>query len=87
MSNQVFGVLTSIFIFALFATPFAWGANILAEKLGKSRWLWMILTLIPGVNCVFAFFAALQVVFHVLDGLKDVRAAVVPPAEEDPSRS
>lgn len=81
MSNHVSVWLIMVVSFVLASAPIALGANILAKKLGESRWLWTILTLIPGVNLIFGIFAVFQLACHVIDSVKEIHADVASPDE------
>ena len=41
----------------------------LARRLGKNTALWVILTLVPGVNFVFMYYVMYQVIYGILDRL------------------
>ena len=56
-----------------FGIPLAIGNAFLARRLGRSVVLWVILSLIPGINLIFFYYVAYIVVFAVLDRLKLIR--------------
>ena len=76
MSNGAFSYFAMLVVIVLVLTPFALGANLLTEKLGENRWVWTILTLIPGLNVIFGFYVAFHLVCHVVDSLKAMRVAI-----------
>ena len=41
----------------------------LARRLGKNTTLWIVLTLVPGVNVVFMYYVMYQVMYGILDRL------------------
>ena len=59
----------------LLMIPLAIGNFFLARRIdGASPVLWVILTLIPGVNAIFMYYVGYKVVFTVLDRLRTLRA-------------
>ncbi|HEX3501329.1 MAG TPA: hypothetical protein VHT04_18600 [Stellaceae bacterium] len=56
----------------IFTIPLAIGNAFLAQRLGKSVALWVVLSLIPGVNFAFFYYVAYTIVFGVLDRLKAI---------------
>jgi len=46
----------------------------LAPRVGSSAVAWFILTLIPGVNFFFLYFAAYRILAHILDRLNELSA-------------
>jgi hypothetical protein len=56
----------------VFTIPLAIGNAFLAQQLGRSVPLWVILSLIPGVNFLFFYYVAYIVIFAVLDRLKAI---------------
>jgi hypothetical protein len=56
----------------VFTIPLAIGNAFLARRLGRSVALWVILSLIPGINFIFFYYVAYIVVFAVLDRLKAI---------------
>jgi hypothetical protein len=55
-----------------FGIPLAIGNAFLARRLGRNVALWVVLSLIPGVNLIFFYCVAYMVVFAVLDRLKAI---------------
>lgn len=53
----------------LVAIPFAIGAYFIAERMGRNKALWVILTLIPVVNFFFYIYAMFAVLLYILDRL------------------
>jgi heme/copper-type cytochrome/quinol oxidase subunit 3 len=47
----------------------AMGNYALARRLGKNSVLWVILTLIPGVNFIFLYYVLYQTIYGILDRL------------------
>jgi hypothetical protein len=70
MTPAVIAILVGAYliVFLLVGIFFAIGNYHLARRLGKNRALWVILTLIPGVNLVF-YYVFYQVIYGVLDRL------------------
>ena len=56
----------------IFIIPLAIGNAFLARRLGRNVAVWVILSLIPGVNFLFFYYVAYIVVFAVLDRLKAI---------------
>ncbi len=56
----------------LMSIPFAIGAYFVAGRMGRSRALWVILTLIPFVNILFYFYAMFAILLYILDRLNGV---------------
>lgn len=56
-------------IFIVASIFFAIGNYFLAKRLGKTKWLWALLTLIPGVNIVFLYYMIYQIIYGILDRL------------------
>jgi hypothetical protein len=51
------------------------GFFFLAPRLGKNRFLWLILSIVPVVNFVFWYYAAFVTLFAILDKLNALAAA------------
>ncbi len=66
-----FGLMTFLPIF-LMSIPFAIGAYFVAERMGRSQALWVVLTLIPFVNFFFYIYAMFAILLYVLDRLNGV---------------
>jgi hypothetical protein len=45
----------------------------LARRLGKNQAIWVILTLIPGINFIFMYYVLYQIVYGILDRLPPPR--------------
>lgn len=76
-AGQFIGAIFALSLFPLFVfmVPFAIGNFFLARRIdGASPVLWVILTLIPGVNAIFFYYVGYKVVFTVLDRLRALRA-------------
>jgi hypothetical protein len=58
--------------FLVFGIPLAIGNAFLARRLGRNVALWVVLSLLPGVNLIFFYCVAYMVVFAVLDCLKAI---------------
>jgi hypothetical protein len=56
----------------LISIPFAVGNAFLARRLGKSVALWVVLSLIPGVNFLFFYYVAYIVIYSMLDRLRAI---------------
>lgn len=61
-------------MFSLLAIPYAFGVYYLAKRMGKNKWLWAILTLVPFVNFVFAAYVVFKVIYYVIDALNELKA-------------
>jgi hypothetical protein len=46
----------------------------LAPRVGSSSVTWFILTLIPGVNVFFLYYASYRILAHILDRLNELSA-------------
>jgi len=71
------GGMSMFFVFMpwiLISIPFAFGNYFLAERLGKNKILWAILTIVPFVNIVFAYYLIYVILFFVIDHLKKATA-------------
>ncbi len=66
-----FGLMTFLPLI-LFSIPFAIGAYFVAERMGRSRALWVVLTLIPIVNFIFYIYVMFAILLYVLDRLNGV---------------
>ena len=51
---------------------FAVGFWLLAGRMGRNRWLWAILAIIPFVNFLFFFYTFFAVLLYALDRLNGV---------------
>lgn len=60
------GYAIVIFVSSIF---FAIGNYFIAKRLGKTKWLWALLTLIPGVNFIFLYYMIYQIIYAILDRL------------------
>lgn len=64
--------IPALIMWTIMAIPFAIGAWFVAGRMGRSRVLWVILTLIPVVNVFFYIYAMFAVLLYVLDRLNQV---------------
>jgi hypothetical protein len=64
--------LMPLLIFSLFGIPVAVGVGYLAKRLNKSVVLWVVLTIIPVVNMIFAYVVMFKVIYGVLDRLNEL---------------
>ena len=71
--SPMFSVFFFIF-FILVAIGIAIGNGFIAKALGKSVALWVILSLIPGVNVFFYYYIAYAVVLGILHRLNAITA-------------
>lgn len=63
-------VIFSYMIVFLIASVFlAIGNYFIAKRLGKTKWLWALLTIIPVVNVVFLYYMMYQIIYGILDRL------------------
>lgn len=49
--------------------PFALGNYFIADRMGRNKALWVILTLVPLINFVFMYYVMFAVIVYVLDKL------------------
>lgn len=54
------------------AIPFAIGAWLVAGRMGRNRWVWAILAVVPFVNVFFYIYAFFAVLLYVLDRLNQM---------------
>lgn len=66
-----FNIMTLLPLFLL-GIPFALGNYFVADRMGKNRVLWVIISLIPVVNFFFLYYLWYVVVVYVLDRLNQV---------------
>lgn len=66
------GMITSLIPLLTLSIPLAVGNYFLAPQLGKSRALWVILSLIPVFNFFFYGYVWYIVAFHILDCLSRI---------------
>jgi hypothetical protein len=64
--------LMPFLILSVLAIPMAVGVGYLAKRLNKNVVLWVVLTLIPVVNFIFAYVVMFKVIYAVLDRLNDL---------------
>jgi hypothetical protein len=62
--------------------PFAIGNYFLAGRFGRSRVLWVVLSLIPLLNLFLWIWIVYLVLFRVLDSLKAIAERVGAPTSE-----
>jgi hypothetical protein len=60
--------LIVVFMFA----PFAIGNYFIADRMERSKVLWVILTLIPFVNFIFMYYVMFAVVIYILGKLNQL---------------
>jgi len=60
----------------LFSIPLAIGCYKVAERLGREKALWAILSLVPVVNYFFWIYVWFVVVLYVLDRLKAIETGL-----------
>lgn len=60
---------TSFLPLILISIPFAIGNYFLAERMGRNKILWVILTLLPIVNFLFMYYVIYVVILYILDKL------------------
>ena len=61
--------IVEMIFFLIIGIFFAIGNAAIARRLGKSSALWAILSLIPGINIIFAYYVFYQVIYGILDRL------------------
>lgn len=65
-------MIMSLLPFLIVCVPLAILNYFLAQRLGKSAVLWALLSLIPGFNVFFVWYAFYRAMFTILDRLKAV---------------
>jgi hypothetical protein len=55
--------------FLVLAVLLAIGNAGIAGRLGKSKALWVILSIVPGVNIIFMYYVFYQIIYGILDRL------------------
>jgi hypothetical protein len=65
--------LISLLPLAVITIPLAIGNFFLSKRLGRSAAVWLVLSIIPGVNIVFMYYVIYTVVFEILDRLEVLR--------------
>ncbi|MGE0650675.1 MAG: hypothetical protein AB7P12_02840 [Alphaproteobacteria bacterium] len=63
---------TALLWWLAISIPFAIGAYFVAGRMGRNRWVWAILTVMPVVNVFFYIYALFAVLLYVLDRLNEV---------------
>jgi hypothetical protein len=66
-----YGIFWLIFGLLLAIIPYK-----LAPRMGGNRWVWLVLSLIPGVNFVFLYYVFYRITAHVLDRLNAISARI-----------
>jgi len=74
MPSDLSELITSLLPLIIMSVAFAFGNYFLAGRLGKSMVLWIILSLIPGVNFFFFIYICYVVVIRILDQLAKITA-------------
>ena len=72
-------VLAALVPMLVFGIIFSIPNGFLAARLGKSVPLWVILTIIPGVNYMFFIYMSYVVLFFVIDKLNQLSGAAGKP--------
>lgn len=72
------GLLASLVPMIVISIPFAIGFYFVAGRLGRNKWAWLIVSLIPVVNYFFWIYAFFVIILGVLDRLNGIQGAVVP---------
>lgn len=67
--------VVQILPFLLIGIPFAIGNGYLARRLGRNVFVWVVLSLIPLVNYVFAIYVGYKIVYYVIDRLGELTKA------------
>ncbi len=71
-SFHAVGFIPVILWWLAVSIPFAIGAWFVAGRMGRSRALWVILTLVPFVNFLFYIYATFAVLLYILDRLNQI---------------
>ena len=66
-------VVAELVLFGIGSIFFAIGNYFIAKRLGKNKVLWVVLTIIPGVNFIFLYYMAYQILYAILDRLPGER--------------
>ena len=74
MESSDTGMITSLIPLLTLSIPLAVGNYFLAPRLGRSRALWVILSLIPVFNLFFYGYVWYVVAFRILDYLSRISA-------------
>lgn len=73
-------ILLSLTPFLIFTVLLAIAAYCLAPRVGASRALWVIGSLIPVFNFIFLYYMGFKVVVRVLDQLNALHERLIGPA-------
>lgn len=68
--NENASMVMSLVPFMLISIPFAIGNYLIADRLGKSKGLWVILSFVPGISFLFGIYVFYITAITILDRLK-----------------
>lgn len=63
----------------IFGLIFACGFWLVAGRMGRNKWIWAILAIVPFVNFFFYIYATFAILLYVLDRLNAVSTARTQP--------
>lgn len=69
-----FSIWHWLIVLTMFYLPLAIGNYFVAERMGRNRVVWVVLTLIPFVSFVFLYYVMFSVVVYILDRLNEIGA-------------
>lgn len=69
MEPQGADVFTSFLPMIVIFIGFAIGNYFIADRMGRNKIVWVILTLIPIVNFIFLYYVIYSVILYILDKL------------------
>jgi hypothetical protein len=78
MTNETNSMLMSLVPWFLVSVPFVIGNYMVAGRLGRSRPLWLILSIIPFANMFFNIYVFYVVIISGLDMLASILARLQP---------
>jgi hypothetical protein len=78
MSNEASSMLMSLVPWLLVSIPFVIGNYMIAERLGRSRLLWLFLSIIPFANMFFNIYVFYVVIITGFDMLSSILSRLPP---------
>jgi hypothetical protein len=67
-------ITSAILFYVFFAIPLATASYFIARALAQPRVLWVVLSLVPAINILFAWFLGTAVVLAIMRALKDIES-------------
>jgi hypothetical protein len=88
-SPEIFWALMTaqIVFWLLMGAIFAIGFWFVAGRVGRTRWAWALLSIIPFVNFFFFIYAFFRVLLYGIDRINDIAAAAAAAQEGGPNPS